>query len=190
MIFNQPFCAHPSIEAPGYRVCSGNPSAAMDWAVRHSDGSSQRSRARRESSSINAAISLGPSAQLCDAEQGHRGNGIPERFYRLARHPAIAAGLNKRHRAMRGALLWRSSKNLSMAKNAAFALSVSKMVSTNKRSTHTVDQSTDLLVVDRHSSSRFGAARRRLLTSVEIDDVFVVGPIAPPPARPSRRCNV
>ena len=80
---------------------------------------------------------------------------------------------------MIGTCLAPSAIQLLDGKNAALALRVSKMVSTSKEIDASVEQTANLL--DRYGPTRKRRARAAAsFESVEIEEVFVVGPMAPP----------
>ena len=126
-----------AIAAPATPAFRENRSAAADSAIRHSDGCSHRSARSATSSSINGRISLGPSAQFIPTlSSGTCEMEFQKRFDRLPGKAAIAAGLDKGHgshdrhlpRSFGRSRCW-------IAKNAALAFRVSKIVSTSRRST-------------------------------------------------------
>ena len=91
------------------------------------------------------------------------GNGIPEGFNCLARYPAIAAGLNKRHRGHEGEANVASIEKLINGKERGFRIERIEDGLNQQEIDSAIDQTTDLLVVDRHQFVIGGAARRRIV---------------------------
>ena len=91
------------------------------------------------------------------------GDGIPEGFDRLACHPTIAAGLNKRHRGHEGEPDVAIVEQLGDGKERGFRIERIEDGLDQQEIDSAVDQATDLLVVDRHQFVIGGAARRRII---------------------------